>query len=115
MRRVENLKHAPLLPCMPPATHTPYHACPDLPHMPPPPCTPPCTPPVMHAPPLWTEGMIHACKNITFPPTTVADGDKSSPSLLMSTGVHRVYHEMLDRFLSKTFTPAEKQELAMLT
>ena len=87
--------HAPLLPCMPPTMHTP-HAHPLS-----------CTP-VMHTP-LWTEGMIQDCENITFAQlSTDADGNKSSSSLLMSTAVHRAYHEMLDRVLSKTFTPAEK-------
>ena len=37
----------PHLPCMAPAKHAPRHACPP--------------------PPLWTEGMTHACENITFP------------------------------------------------
>ena len=27
-------------------------------------------------PPLWTEFLTHACENITFPQTTVADGNK---------------------------------------
>ena len=50
------------------------------------PCTPPChahplpgTSPcharslATHAP-LWTEGMTHACENITLPQTSLADG-----------------------------------------
>ena len=39
-----------------PAMHSPYHKFPY--HAFPPPCTPP---------PQWTEGMTHACENITFP------------------------------------------------
>ena len=76
---------------------------------------PPVMHPIIHTL-LFTEGMIQACENITFPQlSTVVDNNKSSSSLLMSTTVHRAYHEMLDRVLFKTFTPAEKQELAMLT
>ena len=48
------------------------------------------TPPILHAgihtpcpcilgynlPPPWTEGMTHACENITLPQTSFADGNK---------------------------------------
>ena len=59
-----------------PTTHAPCHTCPPC-H--PSPCMPPSfamhfpftmhTPPLSHMPPphLWTDGMIHACENITFP------------------------------------------------
>ena len=30
------------------------------------------------ATPLWTEGMIHACENITLPQTSFAGGNKGS-------------------------------------
>ena len=54
--QVQNLKKAKVsLKLMPP-----------LPCMPPSPCTPPL-PPAMHAPPLWTEFLTHACENVTLP------------------------------------------------
>ena len=41
------------------------------------------TPFTVHAgkptpPPLWTEGMTHACENITLPQTSFADGNKNA-------------------------------------
>ena len=50
--------HTHSLPCMPPATHSPYYACPPTPYTPHLPRTPP---------PLWTEWLTDICKNITFP------------------------------------------------
>ena len=63
------------LPCMPPpcispfATHAPlHHVCrPFATHAAPLPHMTLChTHTIRHTPPLWTEGMIHACENITF-------------------------------------------------
>ena len=61
------------LPCMPPTTHTPCHACPPATHTPLP-CMPlchACLPchafPLPCMPPLWTEWLTDRCENITFP------------------------------------------------
>ena len=77
----------PPAPCMPPATHAPYHTppamhapchtcplpcTPPLPcmspcHACPPPCMPPChARPLPHVPSLWTETLTHATQNITL-------------------------------------------------
>ena len=60
--------HARLLPRMPPLPHMPPFAMHTSCHMPPTTMHAPChacPPPfAMHAPPQWTEGIIHACENI---------------------------------------------------
>ena len=57
-----------------PATHIPCHAC------------LPCHawPPAVHATPLWTEFLTHACENITFPQLlfqTVTNKQECPPAL----------------------------------
>ena len=51
----------------------------------------------MYTSPLWTEFLTHVCVNVTFPPATVADGNKrKSPCNCVTAIKIHVARDFLD-------------------